>query len=79
MTLALFAAGITQARNVALLVGVGQFQDPALQTEQLLGTAADIDAVQKTLTERGGLPPATCMSCAIRRRRGRGSCPKSLR
>ncbi len=49
--------GAANARNVALLVGVGQFRDPALQTEQLLGTAADIDAVQKSLTGRWGFAP----------------------
>jgi hypothetical protein len=41
------------ARNVALLVAVGHFADPALdQNFQLLGTAADLDAMQKALTER---------------------------
>lgn len=55
--LALLGAGAAHARNVALLVGVGQFRDPALQTEQLLGTAADIDGVQKTLTGHWGFAP----------------------
>ncbi len=57
-TLGLSLTGVANARNVALLVGVGQFRDPALQTEQLLGTAADIDGVQKTLTERWNFAPA---------------------
>ena len=55
--IALLAGGVAHARNVALLVGVGQFKDPALQTEQLLGTAADIDAVQKSLTGHWGFAP----------------------
>ena len=56
--LGLMLGGVADARNVALLVGVGQFRDPALQTEQLLGTAADVDGVQKTLTERWNFAPA---------------------
>jgi Caspase domain/Domain of unknown function (DUF4384) len=54
---ALMCSCVANARNVALLVGVGQFRDPALQTEQLLGTAADVDAVQKTLTDRWRFAP----------------------
>jgi hypothetical protein len=42
------------ARNVALLVAVGQFDDPRLKTAQLLGPAIDIDSMQKALTERWG-------------------------
>lgn len=57
-TVGLMLSGVATARNVALLVGVGQFRDPALQAEQLLGTAADIDGVQKTLTERWSFAPA---------------------
>jgi hypothetical protein len=45
------------ARNVALLVAVGQFSDPQLKTAQLLGPAVDIDAMQKALTERWGFKP----------------------
>ena len=37
------------ARNVALLVAVGQFGDPQLKTQQLLGTAADLEAMQRAL------------------------------
>jgi hypothetical protein len=45
------------ARNVALLVAVGQFGDPALKTAQLLGPAIDIDSMQRALTERWGFQP----------------------
>jgi uncharacterized caspase-like protein len=45
------------ARNVALLVAVGQFNDPQLKTAQLLGPAIDIDSMQKALTERWGFKP----------------------
>src|SRR5258708_15146550 len=45
------------ARNVALLVAVGQFGDPALKTAQLLGPAIDIDSMQRALTERWGFRP----------------------
>ena len=46
------------ARNVALLVAVGQFSDPQLKTAQLLGPAIDIDSMQRALTERWGFQPA---------------------
>jgi hypothetical protein len=46
------------ARNVALLVAVGQFGDPQLKTAQLLGPAIDIDSMQRALTERWGFQPA---------------------
>lgn len=42
------------AGNVALLIGVGQFADPSLESEQLLGPEADLDSVQQTLTQRWG-------------------------
>ncbi len=45
------------ARNVALLVAVGQFGDPALKTAQLLGPSIDIDSMQRALTERWGFQP----------------------
>jgi uncharacterized caspase-like protein len=45
------------ARNVALLVAVGQFSDPQLKTAQLLGPAIDIDSMQRALTERWGFQP----------------------
>jgi Caspase domain/Domain of unknown function (DUF4384) len=46
--------GISAARNVALLVAVGQFNDPQLKAQQLLGTAPDIDSMQEALTGRWG-------------------------
>jgi hypothetical protein len=59
LILAAFAAcpwlpGVSGARNVALLVAVGQFRDPELKEHELLGTAADIDSMQQTLTQRWG-------------------------
>lgn len=45
---------VCDARNVALLVAVGQFGDPDLKGHELLGTAADIDSMQQTLTQRWG-------------------------
>ena len=52
------AAGPVFARNVALLIAVGQFSDPELKTQQLLGTAADIDSMQSALTAGWGFAPA---------------------
>jgi hypothetical protein len=49
--------GISAARNVALLVAVGQFNDPQLKSQQLLGTAPDIDSMQQALTGRWGFAP----------------------
>jgi hypothetical protein len=46
--------GVSGARNVALLVAVGQFRDPEMRDHELLGTAADIDSMQQTLTGRWG-------------------------
>jgi hypothetical protein len=46
------------ARNVALLVAVGQFSDPQLKSHQLLGPALDIDSMQRALTERWGFAAA---------------------
>ena len=48
----------SQARNVALLVAVGQFSDPHLKTAELLGPAIDIDSMRRALTERWGFQPA---------------------
>jgi Caspase domain/Domain of unknown function (DUF4384) len=45
------------ARNVALLVAVGQFRDPSLKSFELRGPAIDIDAVQQTLTGQWGFAP----------------------
>ena len=46
------------ARNVALLVAVGQFSDPNLKAHQLLGPAIDIESMQRALTEHWGFQPA---------------------
>jgi hypothetical protein len=43
------------AKNLALLVAVGRFNDP--EVPQLYGTAADLDSMQKTLTGRWGFDP----------------------
>jgi Caspase domain/Domain of unknown function (DUF4384) len=45
------------ARNVALLVAVGQFSDPNLKAHQLLGPAIDIESMQRALTEHWGFQP----------------------
>src|ERR1700744_4884658 len=50
-------SGVAGARNVALLVAVGQFRDPALKTFQLRGPAIDIDSVQQTLGAGWGFAP----------------------
>jgi Caspase domain/Domain of unknown function (DUF4384) len=50
------------ARNVALLVAVGQFSDPMLKTSQLLGPPIDIVSMQKALTTRWGFKPADVVS-----------------
>jgi hypothetical protein len=50
-------SAFASAKNVALLIAVGQFADPQLQTQQLLGTATDIDSMQQALTTRWGFDP----------------------
>jgi len=54
LMLGLSFGGIAAARNVALLVAVGQFSDPQLKSQQLLGTAADIEAVRQSLIDHWG-------------------------
>jgi hypothetical protein len=49
---------VAAARNVALLIGVGQFSDPAMKTHQLLGPPFDLDSMQHALTEHWGFKPA---------------------
>jgi caspase domain-containing protein/uncharacterized protein DUF4384 len=46
------------ARNVALLIAVGQFSDPVMKTHQLLGPPLDLDSMQHALTERWGFKPS---------------------
>src|SRR5579871_6873645 len=58
LLLCLIAAGSATAKNVALLVGVGQFENPGLKAFQLLGPAHDLDAVQKTLSGDWHFAPA---------------------
>jgi hypothetical protein len=58
LLLCAFIGQAAQAKSVALLVAVGKFSDPALKTAQLLGPAADIESMQKALTERWGFQPA---------------------
>jgi hypothetical protein len=58
VALAALGANAALARNVALLIGVGQFADPLLRSEQLLGTEADLDSMQRTLVERWTFLPA---------------------
>ncbi|HEY2684422.1 MAG TPA: caspase family protein [Steroidobacteraceae bacterium] len=50
LLLCLIATGSAGAKNVALLIGVGEFENPGLKAFQLLGPAHDLDAVQKTLS-----------------------------
>ncbi len=45
------------ARNVALLIAVGQFKDPQLKPFELKGTAADIESMQRALAEHWGFAP----------------------
>jgi hypothetical protein len=57
LLLCLMASGGAAARNVALLVAVGTFHDPALKSFELRGPAIDIDSVQQTLTKQWGFAP----------------------
>lgn len=50
-------SGVAGARNIALLVAVGQFRDPALKSFQLRGPALDIDSVQQTLAAQWAFAP----------------------
>jgi Caspase domain/Domain of unknown function (DUF4384) len=45
------------ARNIALLVGVGQFHDPGLKGAQLFGVPSDLASMQKALTQHWGFQP----------------------
>jgi len=48
--------GSAVARNVALLIAVGQFKDPQLKAFELKGTAADIESMQQALGHWGFAP-----------------------
>src|ERR1700694_540128 len=50
-------AATAPAKNAALLIAVGQFQDPQLKSSQLLGPPHDIEAVSKTLTGQWHFAP----------------------
>lgn len=62
LLLCLLLSGAASARNVALLVAVGQFRDPALKSFELRGPAIDIDSVQQTLTGQWGFAPADILA-----------------
>jgi hypothetical protein len=62
LLLGLSLAGTAAARNVALLIAVGQFRDPALKTFELRGPAIDIDSVQQTLTGQWGFAPGDVLA-----------------
>jgi hypothetical protein len=53
-----FCAATAPAKNAALLIAVGQFKDPQLKTNELLGPAHDIEAVSQTLTGQWQFAPA---------------------
>jgi hypothetical protein len=62
LLLGLLLSGAASARNVALLVAVGQFRDPALKSFELRGPAIDIDSVQQSLTGQWGFAPADVLA-----------------
>jgi hypothetical protein len=51
------ACNPSAARNVALLVAVGQFSDPQMKAQQLKGPAADIESMQRALSGHWGFAP----------------------
>lgn len=54
----MLAAGQAAARNIALLIAVGNFADRNMEENyQLMGTAADIVGMQRVLTERWKFDP----------------------
>jgi Caspase domain/Domain of unknown function (DUF4384) len=53
LALSIFPGRAAQARDVALLIGVGRFSDPELDRgSRLLGTGPDLVAMKKVLVER---------------------------
>ena len=50
--------GIASAKNVALLIGVGQLKDPALKESELGGPPVDVESVRQALTGQWGFAPA---------------------
>jgi hypothetical protein len=45
---------VSVARNIALLMAVGQFSDPQMKSQQLKGPAADIESMQQALSGHWG-------------------------
>jgi hypothetical protein len=62
LLLCLLVSSFAAARNVALLVAVGQFRDPSLKSFELKGPAIDIDSVQQTLTGQWGFAPGDVLA-----------------
>jgi caspase domain-containing protein/uncharacterized protein DUF4384 len=62
LLLCLLVSSFAAARNVALLVAVGQFRDPSLKSFELKGPAIDIDSVLQTLTDQWGFAPADVLA-----------------
>jgi len=62
LLLCLLVSGGAAARNVALLVAVGQFRDPSLKSFELRGPSIDIDSVQQTLTAQWGFAPGDVLA-----------------
>jgi hypothetical protein len=50
--------GVATAKNVALLIGVGQLKDPELKESELGGPPIDVESVRQTLTGQWGFAPA---------------------
>jgi hypothetical protein len=49
--------GVASAKNVALLIGVGQLKDPELKDHELGGPPIDVESVRQTLTGQWGFAP----------------------
>ena len=49
--------GVALAKNVALLIGVGQLKDPELKDHELGGPPIDVESVRQTLTGQWGFAP----------------------
>ena len=50
--------GVVEAKNVALLIGVGQLKDPALKESELGGPPIDVQSVRETLIGQWGFTAA---------------------
>jgi hypothetical protein len=50
--------GVAAAKNVALLIGVGQLKDPELKDSELGGPPVDVESVRQALTGQWGFAPA---------------------